>query len=120
MESSAGTRPGLLSSASGERLRRSRDLPAAGAVTPWPRRPAGVVAAIVSALFFGIRHATQLALPWRDCPWGAAALWSGFAFLVGLGLSWQFERARSLRPVVLVHCLFNLIPALARLAAPAG
>jgi membrane protease YdiL (CAAX protease family) len=70
-----------------------------------------------SALLFGARHALQLAALGGDYPWGAAAVWSGYGMLFGLVLSWLYVRTGSLWPPILAHYLFNLVPALAALAA---
>lgn len=68
-------------------------------------------AVIVSAAFFGLRHGTQLALLWPAFPWGAAFTWIFVSFVIGLFMSWLYERSGSLYPPVIAHYLFNLIPA---------
>lgn len=80
------------------------------------RRFSFAVAAGVSALLFGLRHATQLGLLWPDYPWGAAASWVTFSTVVGLAMSWLYEREGSLWPPVVAHYLFNLVPVAALLA----
>lgn len=69
-------------------------------------------AAIISAAFFGLRHATQLALLWPAYPFPAAAAWVLYAFLVGLVFSSIYRRTRSLYLPVFIHYLFNAIPLL--------
>lgn len=69
-------------------------------------------AAIVSAAFFGLRHGTQLAMLWPAFPWGAAFTWMFISFVIGLFMSWLYERSGSLYPPVVAHYLFNLIPAI--------
>ncbi len=76
------------------------------------RRHGFAFAALTSAIFFGVRHATQLALLWPAYPWGAAASWVVISFVFGLFMSFLYERSNSLHPPVIVHYLFNLIPAL--------
>lgn len=80
------------------------------------RRYSFAVAAGVSALLFGLRHAAQLALLWPDYPWGAAASWASFSVVVGLAMSWLYEREGSLWPPVVAHYAFNLVPVAALLA----
>lgn len=83
------------------------------------RRYRGVAfAAIVSALFFAVRHGTQLALLWPDYPWAAATVWVLFSFLVGLYLSVVYQRSGSLYLPITVHYVFNLIPFVSALLAP--
>ncbi len=79
-------------------------------------RPKGIaVAAIVSSLFFAIRHAAQLALV-QPYPWGAAASWCLVAFVRGLFMSWLYERTGSLFAPIAAHYIFNLIPLVGLLA----
>jgi len=79
-------------------------------------RPKGAaVATIVSALFFAVRHAAQLALV-EPYPWGAAASWCAIAFVMGLFMSWLYERTGSLFAPIAAHYIFNLIPLAALLA----
>ena len=79
-------------------------------------RPRGIaVAAIVSSLFFAVRHAAQLALV-EPYPWGAAASWCFVAFVMGLFMSWLYERTGSLFAPIVAHYIFNLIPLVALLA----
>lgn len=71
------------------------------------------VAAIVSASFFGLRHATQLALLWPDYPWVAAAAWVLFSFAFGLVMSVLYQRTKSLILPVFIHLIVNALPLLA-------
>lgn len=73
-------------------------------------------AAIVSAAFFGVRHAAQLALVWPGYPWGTALSWVLFAFAFGVVMSYLYEKARTLYPLVAAHYLLNLIPIAATLS----
>jgi membrane protease YdiL (CAAX protease family) len=70
-------------------------------------------AVFLSAAFFGIRHAMQLALLWPDYPWIAAAAWVLFAALFGAAMSLIYHRTRSLILPIFIHFLFNLLPLLA-------
>jgi membrane protease YdiL (CAAX protease family) len=76
-------------------------------------------AAIVSALFFAVRHATQLALLWPAYPWAAAGVWLVVSFLVGLYMSVLYQKTRSLYLPITVHYVFNVIPFTAAVLAPA-
>jgi membrane protease YdiL (CAAX protease family) len=67
------------------------------------------VSALVSAAFFGIRHATHLFFLWPDVPWAAAASWAAGAFVFGLLMSYLYEKTRSLYPPMLVHAGVNII-----------
>jgi hypothetical protein len=66
-------------------------------------------AALVSAAFFGIRHATHLFFLWPDVPLVAAASWVLGAFVFGLLMSYLYEKTHSLYPPMLVHFGVNLI-----------
>jgi membrane protease YdiL (CAAX protease family) len=77
-------------------------------------------AAIVSASFFAVRHATQLALLWPEYPWAAAAAWVVLSFLVGIYMSFLYHRTRSLYLPITVHYIFNLIPFVSTLLSPAA
>jgi membrane protease YdiL (CAAX protease family) len=78
------------------------------------RRQRGFYAAmLVSALFFALRHATQLFLLWPNYPVIAAVAWVGFAFIFGIGMSYLYERTQSLYLPIFIHVLFNAIPLLA-------
>jgi membrane protease YdiL (CAAX protease family) len=65
--------------------------------------------ALVSAAFFGIRHATHFIFLYPHLPWIAAASWAASAFVFGLIMSWLYEKTRSLYPPMLVHAVINLI-----------
>ena len=75
-------------------------------------------AATVSAFFFAIRHATQLALLWPSYPWAAAGAWVVFSFVIGLFLSLVYHRTRSLYLPIVIHYMFNVIPIVGALLAP--
>lgn len=74
------------------------------------RRHSFWTSAIVSAAFFAVRHATQLVLVRPEYPLGAAVSWVIIAFVIGIFMSWLYERSGSLYPPVIAHYLFNLIP----------
>lgn len=65
--------------------------------------------ALVSAAFFGIRHATHLFFLWPNVPLAAAGSWVVSAFVFGLLMSYLYEKTRSLYPPMLVHAGVNLI-----------
>jgi membrane protease YdiL (CAAX protease family) len=67
------------------------------------------VSALVSAAFFGIRHATHLFFLWPNVPWVAAASWVVGAFVFGWLMSYLYEKTRSLYPPMLVHAVVNII-----------
>lgn len=67
------------------------------------------VSALVSAAFFGIRHATHFFFLWPNVPWIAAASWVISAFVFGLLMSYLYEKTRSLYPPMLVHVGVNLV-----------
>jgi membrane protease YdiL (CAAX protease family) len=67
------------------------------------------MSALVSAAFFGIRHATHLFFLWPNVPWVAAASWVAGAFVFGLFMSYLYEKTRSLYPTMLVHAAVNII-----------
>ncbi len=67
------------------------------------------VSALVSAAFFGIRHATHLFFLWPNVPWVAAASWAAGAFVFGLLMSYLYEKTRSLYPPMLIHAGVNII-----------
>jgi membrane protease YdiL (CAAX protease family) len=66
-------------------------------------------AALVSSVWFGIRHAVQL-VGGPEYPWLAATSWVLFGCGLGLVWAWLYERTRSLWPPIIVHTLFNAIP----------
>ncbi len=67
------------------------------------------LAALVSAGFFAIRHAFQLALLWPAYPWWAAFSWMIFAFFFGILMSCLYERRGSLYLPVWIHAIFNAL-----------
>jgi len=67
------------------------------------------VAALVSAAFFGVRHATHLFFLWPDVPLVAAGTWVVSTFVFGLLMSYLYEKTRSLYPPMLVHFLVNVV-----------
>jgi membrane protease YdiL (CAAX protease family) len=67
------------------------------------------MSALVSAAFFGIRHATHLFFLWPHVPWVAAASWSVGAFVFGLLMSYLYEKTNSLYAPMVVHVAINLI-----------
>ncbi len=67
------------------------------------------MSALVSAAFFGLRHATHLFLLWPNVPWVAAASWVVGAFVFGLFMSYLYEKTRSLYPTMLVHAAVNIV-----------
>lgn len=66
-------------------------------------------AALVSAGFFAIRHATHFFFLWPDVPVVAAASWVAGTFVFGLLMSWLYEKTRSLWPAMLVHAAVNVV-----------
>lgn len=65
--------------------------------------------ALVSAAFFGIRHATHLFFLWPEVPWVAAASWVLGTFVFGLLTSYLYEKTRSLYPPMIVHVGINIV-----------
>lgn len=68
-----------------------------------------VSAALISAAFFGVRHATHLFFLWPAFPLVAAASWVVSAFVFGLLMSYLYEKTHSLYPPMLIHAAVNLI-----------
>lgn len=66
-------------------------------------------AAMISAAFFGIRHATHLFFLWPLLPVGAMAFWVISAFVFGLLMSYLYEKTNSLYPPILIHFMVNFI-----------
>ncbi|MBN2001942.1 MAG: CPBP family intramembrane metalloprotease [Anaerolineae bacterium] len=66
-------------------------------------------AALISAAFFGIRHATHLFFLWPNVPLVAAASWVLGTFVFGLLMSYLYEKTHSLYPPILIHFVGNLI-----------
>lgn len=67
------------------------------------------VAALVSAAFFGIRHATHLFFLWPAVPLVAAGTWVVSTFVFGILMSYLYEKTHSLYPPILVHFLVNVV-----------
>jgi membrane protease YdiL (CAAX protease family) len=65
--------------------------------------------AVLSSLFFGIRHATHLFFLWPDVPWVALASWVVSAFVFGLLMNYLYERTKSLYPPILIHIIVNVV-----------
>jgi membrane protease YdiL (CAAX protease family) len=66
-------------------------------------------AALISAAFFGIRHATHLLILLPAFPLVAALVWVADAFVIGLAYAYLYEKTESLWPSFLVHFAINLI-----------
>ncbi|MFZ6029649.1 MAG: CPBP family intramembrane glutamic endopeptidase [Chloroflexota bacterium] len=69
-------------------------------------------AALVSAAFFGLRHATHLFFLWPHVPLAAAASWVVSSFVFGVLMSYLYEKTNSLYPPILVHFAANVIEVL--------
>lgn len=69
-------------------------------------------AALVSAGFFALRHATQLLLLWPDYPFVAALAWMLFGFAFGWLMSYLYTRTNNLILPIFVHFVLNAIPLL--------
>ncbi|MBN1430953.1 MAG: CPBP family intramembrane metalloprotease [Anaerolineae bacterium] len=67
------------------------------------------VAALVSATFFGVRHATHLFFLWPDVPIVAATVWVMSTFVFGLLMSYLYEKTRSLYPLMVIHAAVNIV-----------
>lgn len=67
------------------------------------------LAALVSAAFFGIRHATHFFYLWPDVPLVAAVFWALTAFVPGIFCAYLYEKTRSLYPPMIEHFLINLV-----------
>jgi len=67
------------------------------------------VAALISAVFFGIRHATHMFFLWPDVPIVAATVWVVSAFVFGLFMSYLYEKTGSLYPPMLIHTGVNIV-----------
>ena len=69
-------------------------------------------AALVSASFFALRHATQLLLLWPDYPVVAAFAWMLFSFAFGWLMSYLYKRTDSLILPIFIHFVLNAVPLL--------
>lgn len=67
-----------------------------------------VQAALVSSLFFGLRHSLQL-LYISPYPWGAGVIYFLFSFTAGMLLSGLYERSKSLTVCIVTHTAVNFI-----------
>jgi membrane protease YdiL (CAAX protease family) len=67
------------------------------------------MATLVSAAFFGIRHAAHFFFLWPNVPLVAAISWAASTFVFGLLMSYLYEKTHSLFPPMLVHLGVNLI-----------
>lgn len=65
--------------------------------------------ALISGVFFGIRHATHLFFLWPNVPLVAAGSWVVSAFVFGLLMSYLYEKTQSLYPPMLVHAAVNVL-----------
>ncbi len=69
-------------------------------------------AALVSAGFFALRHATQLLLLWPDYPTVAVLAWMIFSFAFGWLMSYLYRRTNSLILPIFIHFVLNAVPLL--------
>jgi len=72
-------------------------------------------AALISAAFFGVRHATHFFYLWPQVPWAAAGAWAVSTFGYGMYISYLYEKTDSLYPPILEHVLINIVWAVAAL-----
>ncbi len=72
-------------------------------------------AALISAAFFGVRHATHFFYLWPSVPWVAAGVWTVSTFGYGIYISYLYEKTDSLYPPILEHILINIVWAAAAL-----
>jgi len=66
-------------------------------------------AALTSAAFFGVRHATHFFYLWPQVAWGAAAAWALSTFAYGIYISYLYEKSGSLYPPIVEHVLINVV-----------
>jgi len=66
-------------------------------------------AALVSAAFFGIRHAIHFFYLWPELPVVAAGVWTVSTFGYGINTSYLYEKTNSLFPPILEHFFINLV-----------
>ncbi len=69
-------------------------------------------AALVSAGFFALRHATQLLLLWPNYPIIAVLAWMIFSFAFGWLMSYLYQRTNSLILPIFIHFVLNAVPLL--------
>jgi membrane protease YdiL (CAAX protease family) len=67
------------------------------------------ISAIVSAIFFSVRHATHVFFLWPNVPWVAALSWVVGTFFFGLFMSYLYEKTKSLYPPIIVHAAVNVV-----------
>ncbi len=65
-----------------------------------------IQAALVSSLFFGLRHSLQL-LYICPYPWGAGVIYFFFSWTAGMLLSGLYERSKSLTVCIITHTTLN-------------
>jgi len=68
--------------------------------------------AIVSSLFFGVRHMTHFIFILPLYPLCAAIYWAIHTFIFGLIISHAYEKTDTLYVPILIHFLYNLIDAI--------
>ena len=66
-------------------------------------------AALTSAVFFGIRHATHFFYLWPQVPLVAASAWTISTFVYGIYISYLYEKTQSLYPPIVEHILINIV-----------
>lgn len=69
-------------------------------------------AMLVSSFYFAIRHYTQLLLLLPNYPIIAVSTWVLWTFIIGLIISYVYERTRSLYLPIYIHYLINFVPLL--------
>src|SRR3989338_4624099 len=67
-----------------------------------------IQAALVSSLFFGLRHFLQL-LYISPYPAGAGVIYFFFSFTAGMLLSWLYEKTKCLTVCIVTHTAVNLL-----------
>jgi len=67
-----------------------------------------IQAALISSLFFGLRHSLQL-LYISPYPAGAGAIYFLFSFTAGMLLSWLYEKTKCLTVCIVTHTAVNLL-----------
>ena len=73
------------------------------------RKHSFALAALISASFFAVRHATHFLFLLPDYPIIAGLIWVGSTFAFGLLMSWLYEKTGSLYPPIIVHFTVNAI-----------
>ena len=72
------------------------------------KRHSLTTAALVSAAFFGIRHATHFLFLFPAYPLIAAMVWVLDTFILGLAYAYLYEKTESLWPPFLAHLAINV------------